>query len=852
MRRRMMPRRVLGACAAATLLATGTAASSSPPASGQAVKVDRQHYVVDTPFDPYNSDATAVHVGVQAGQESARSFVHVELPTGAQVTDVVLTFHPTPGQPDPSANPLDDVNASSAAIAACPLVTALPAAFDPASPPGYDCKGGSATGRAASDGTWRFDLVPLLAYWHEHGNTGAALVPVVSTATDSWAIAFEVKQTSARALLAVTTRSGPARTGVPPANPTTGSAASTLDRSLPNTVAAAPSSASAPVPLAQPATTREGTGAAQAPTLATPAAAPARATVASASRGLHGPAVWRIAIVVVALIAGAAEVLRRRGALPNPRSLSPNWRNRLIVANAVILTAGVLSIGQVHYEQGKRRQHQQPVNALRVNPLTTPGAAGAPGIGPDGKPRRGTAESSRGPAAHGQNPGTGTGMLQSSLGPRTGPVASYPHFGLVTQGITKTSVLIGASYNVSGCGDAGTYGAAVGQAAIGDPKKAYDAFVRYVNDTGGIGHRILKLAVADDGAGGCPEKEQSAAVKLVDDDKAFLVIPGINPVGDFALAHKIPVLGGRDDPASIAKTAPNGLGLLAPLDPTFEAWAGFGAYDLGSTSEPACLVHPDDSDWNSYEKLLVAKATKYGFKFKDIIRYSSDASQAVSQANAATNRMRNDGCQEVWFMDWNGIAAVFLTSAATQNGFFPRVWTFTSYTALMDYELSGRLMDKTQWKNAIGLSARVPAGQHPAEGQCTDIYQHYYGKDGNESSASVTLACAQILTAAEFMRRGVQHYGVLNSDTLLLGAGAVHNDYYFDAHVPLDYEIPGPAGPFRTKGQRHFTIVKWDSTSQTYMFPNYPNYWVSFGPNLSGAVDLRSYWRNWKRLPMPS
>ena len=423
--------------------------------------------------------------------------------------------------------------------------------------------------------------------------------------------------------------------------------------------------------------------------------------------------------------------------------------------------------------------------------------------------------------------------------------ADIPDFGLKTQGVTDKEVKVGYSYNVAACGDAGTLQAMLGSATTGDPKKALDAFTRHINDTGGIGGRTFKTIVVDDGGDGCPEKNAAAAVKMADEEKVFMAIPGLHVESDYIIGKKIPVFGGRDDPASLAKSGPNGIMLTEAIEPTLEKWAAFGKHYLNSSAHKPCLIHPESGasgDWNNHEKIIVNKMAKQGLRFTDIIVYQEDVSTAQQQAGTAAARAKGKGCDQVFFMAGNPIALIFFTQAATQNAWFP-TWTFTSYMVLADSELGGRLMDQRQWENAVGLSTRVPAGNHRMEGNCKRIYEKYYGSDDQSEAAYTQVVCAQLLSVAEIMRRALSRTGVLNANSLILGADSVRNDFYYDATVPLRWSMPSPAGPFKTKAFSHYTVVDWSSGQSKYLFPEFPTYWEVMGPGKSGGQDMRGYFK---------
>ncbi len=490
----------------------------------------------------------------------------------------------------------------------------------------------------------------------------------------------------------------------------------------------------------------------------------------------------------------------------------------LAITIACLLVAAISSIGQVNAANRKRVDSARRSDALSL-PGTSSDLSTTTTLDASQSAAGGTRSSTRG--GGGGNGGT-----------------SGSRYGLKTQGVTDKEVKVGLTYNVSGCGDSGALSAALGEAVTGDPDKSFDAFIRHINDNGGINGRKFVLDIADDGGVQCPEKTSAAAVKLVDQDKVFAVIPGLHTVSDYSISKKIPTFSGREDEASAKAFGPNGIGLYG-IQSALKVWASFAAYYINSKANVPCLVHPDDDEWNANEKTLDRLLAAYGIKFKTYVRYADDVSTAQQQSTAAATKMRDAGCNQVFFMAFNPIALIFFTSAATQNLFFPDVWTWTSYTALIDTPLAANLMDKRQWEKAIGLSYRVPPGQHPAEGNCKRIYEHYYPNDDSGGDAAYTqLACALLLPAAEMMRRGEKVTGELDADALIAGADAITNDYYFDSTVPMDWSMP-VGGPYKTKAMDDWTVVKWNRNRGQYDFSDFPLYWKVMGPNKSNGKDLR-------------
>src|SRR3954454_13558349 len=142
------------------------------------------------PTSPY--PAGSLHVGVAAGQETARSYIQPDFNqlTGATLLSGTMTLHVDTGQSDGSLTP------ESAKILAC-LVTAPftdGTAGSTSAPPATDCTTSAHPAYNASSGVLTVDLGPFLQAWNRGAQQlGIALVPNQTqlTQTDAWHVTIE-------------------------------------------------------------------------------------------------------------------------------------------------------------------------------------------------------------------------------------------------------------------------------------------------------------------------------------------------------------------------------------------------------------------------------------------------------------------------------------------------------------------------------------------------------------------------------------------------------------------------------------------------------------------------------------
>ncbi|MEA2646023.1 MAG: branched-chain amino acid transport system substrate-binding protein [Chloroflexota bacterium] len=249
------------------LVATFASLAPVPAAAEEvATAVDRQAYVSSSePVDPYNHDAIGTHVSWAAdtpltpGGPAAWSFYHVDLsslPSGAEVTSVKLTLKYFLASDSPHASE-PEINNTSSILYGCMLTDELkPAAeYSYSAPPKIDCTKGSITGtRDDTDGSFSFELLPLVSSWLHGTNTGVAILPLPGSPNSAYSVTFDNSLTGAAAVFTpAPTSAGGGRTVVvqnpqPAVAPVPGLGSNTTQPAAPVTEGSPAAPAATPAP----------------------------------------------------------------------------------------------------------------------------------------------------------------------------------------------------------------------------------------------------------------------------------------------------------------------------------------------------------------------------------------------------------------------------------------------------------------------------------------------------------------------------------------------------------------------------------------------------------------------------
>lgn len=194
------------------------------------------------------------------------------------------------------------------------------------------------------------------------------------------------------------------------------------------------------------------------------------------------------------------------------------------------------------------------------------------------------------------------------------------------QGVTDTEILIGGSTFTSG--PAAVYGE---QIAVG-----FTAGVEYVNRTGGVNGRKLRLKLYDDA--GDPARQLANTKRLVEVDKVFaLSMVYAAVVGDYVSSARVPVmhLGQHDDEF----TNPNWFPVGGPQRLASYQLADYGVNTLDVGSVAIFYLDAGAANYSlDYAKQVASDWESYGVDVPVMVPFAPDqtsCSDAIGQASSA-------------------------------------------------------------------------------------------------------------------------------------------------------------------------------------------------------------------------
>src|SRR5205823_10947045 len=159
-----------------------------PAVASAGPRVDRQAWSATGPLAPPSPQSDSIYVSVVAGQEQARSFVHVDVSDADQsqlsAAKLVLT------------EASDGTMASSAKLKACALATPFTGSGKlSGDAPTTNCEL-TATLRRADDGRWTLPLATFATALYLGTSQGLAILPDVQSPADSATVSFDSAKTT--------------------------------------------------------------------------------------------------------------------------------------------------------------------------------------------------------------------------------------------------------------------------------------------------------------------------------------------------------------------------------------------------------------------------------------------------------------------------------------------------------------------------------------------------------------------------------------------------------------------------------------------------------------------------------
>lgn len=794
-----MRQRLAAGVLLATVLALTTWTPKQTRADTATVKVDIQ---VNTQpaaaaADPCQGNAAEVCVSTDGGQTGDQAYVHFDLsslPDGVSLTGATVKFVP-------SGDTLGNANSGNASLQACPLTQAIAANFSSSLTPAYDCKKGTSVGKLNGDGSWTFDLTPVIAAWQQTGYSGITVMPGQAATPSSvpaplpaqppaaWSVSFTKKSTVAQGLYLA---------AIPPADQAIFSAPPPPAPFKP----VAPVASSTAAPAATPGPVRA------------PTTAPSLTLTQPVATGSWLIAAGILGLLAIAIFVGAAARTSwgRPLTWPTLGSSVSVAASRTAAPVVALSIAAAVSVGA----SGGMAVHTAPGH-------TTQGGASYTGGGGGGGPAAGT-----GPGASGAPAGAGgaagaTAYVPGHLNPSLPPVKVGFTFDNSSQQI---AAMLGVNIPTQG-----------------DPTVQIQAMVDYANAHGGLaGHKIIPDVIQVNTDSTDTNQWNNACIQFTEDDHVFAVLGAAgNQIGPDACyaQHHTPYLTGDvvlGDTVDYRQWSPYVfLPFYAAEDQTMMAEIqGLQAQGYFNGGKIGMVVQ----DFPEYHRIMDSevgpKLASLGYapfsnpeSNPDVVYVvdsngPANADQVIQEIQQAAVKFRVDNVDHVLMMYPGGGGWLFFWEAAQQQQYYPR-YGYSSVDEPYAIQESnstqnGQNVGAQQFKNAVGI------GYLPAVDTSHEPFP-------DNSQAAL---CLQIMKAAGQTFAGPVNaagaFGYCSATLLLMAAAAkVEPNLTQDAEAgailglgpyQMAPSLPGGSGwsPGRPESATGYRLSHFDSGCNCFLY----------------------------------
>lgn len=360
---------------------------------------------------------------------------------------------------------------------------------------------------------------------------------------------------------------------------------------------------------------------------------------------------------------------------------------------------------------------------------------------------------------------------------------------VTTRGVSDSEIVIGTIMPLTGP-----------KAGNSAPGRGLDAYIKYVNDNGGINGRKIKLIMEDDQSQ--PAQTVARARKLVEEDKVFLLASplGTEPnlaIRDYLVQHQVPVVAPATGSSQLSNP-PNKYYFTLQTNYFGEGGAHVKyAVEQLKDKNIAVAYQNDDAGKEAYEGVKAA-AEKYKVQLAGEVSFESTAVNLSAEAL----KLKNSGASVVMIYSVTKTTAN-LINEMVKIGYKPQIILWTTAMLGTMFDLAGNNFDGMIGSQFLpDVSFNVPKVTQAAE-----IMKKYYPNEPAAYQYFNLVGIANGMVLVEGLKRAGRD---LTVDSFIAAMETL-KDWDGGLTAPVTYT------PTHRQGQNAVIFVKADVKTKKFL-----------------------------------